>query len=97
MKITRRFTEAGLSPYASIPFRRATSEIKNPDGSIVFRLEGFDVPEQFSQVAADILAQKYFRKAGVARRLKQLRGNASSILALALYPGRSSARGTSRE
>ncbi len=71
MKITRRFTEAGKSPYASIPFRRATSEIKNPDGSVVFRLDGFDVPEHFSQVAADILAQKYFRKAGVARRLKK--------------------------
>ncbi len=71
MKITRRFTEAGSSPYASIKFRRATSEIKNPDGSIVFSLKGFDVPEHFSQVAADILAQKYFRKAGVARRLKR--------------------------
>src|SRR6185437_7523243 len=46
MKITRRFTEAGRSPYASIPFRRATSEIKNPDGSVVFSLKGFDVPEQ---------------------------------------------------
>ena len=52
-------------------FRRATSEIKNPDGSIVFHLDGFDVPEHWSQVAADILAQKYFRKAGVARRLKK--------------------------
>jgi ribonucleoside-diphosphate reductase alpha chain len=71
MKITRRFTEAGSSPYASIKFRRATSEIKNPDGSIVFSLKGFDVPDHFSQVAADILAQKYFRKAGVARRLKR--------------------------
>ena len=72
MKITRRFTEAGKSSYDAIPFRRATSEIKNPDGSVVFRLEGFDVPEHFSQVAADILAQKYFRKAGVARRLKKI-------------------------
>ena len=72
MKITRRFTEAGKSPYDSIKFRRATSEIKNPDGSIVFRLDGFFVPEHWSQVAADILAQKYFRKAGVARRLKKL-------------------------
>ncbi len=71
MKITRRFTTAGTSPYDSIEFRRATSEIKNPDGSIVFRLEGFMVPAQWSQVAADILAQKYFRKAGVARRLKK--------------------------
>ncbi len=72
MKIARRFTEAGKSPYESIPFRKATSEIKNPDGSVVFRLEGFMVPEQFSQVAADILAQKYFRKAGVARKLKRI-------------------------
>ena len=75
MKITRRFTEAGKSPYASIAFRRATSEIKNPDGSIVFRLEGFEVPEHFSQVAADILAQKYFRKAGVPSRLKKVEEN----------------------
>ena len=72
MKITRRFTTAGTSPYATIEFRRATSEIKNPDGSIVFRLDGFEVPEDWSQVAADILAQKYFRKAGVARRLKKV-------------------------
>ena len=71
MKITRRFTEAGKSPYATIPFRKAISEIKNPDGSVVFRLESFEVPEHWSQVAADILAQKYFRKAGVARKLKK--------------------------
>ena len=75
MKITRRFTTAGKSPYETIPFRRATSEIKNPDGSVVFRLEGFDVPEHWSQVAADILAQKYFRKAGVARALKKVEEN----------------------
>ncbi|HRN83945.1 MAG TPA: vitamin B12-dependent ribonucleotide reductase, partial [Hyphomicrobium sp.] len=72
MKITRRFTTAGKSPYDSIAFRRATSEIKNPDGSVVFRLEGFEVPEDWSQVAADILAQKYFRKAGVPRRLRKV-------------------------
>ncbi len=72
MKITRRFTQAGQSPYETIQFRRATSEIKNPDGSVVFRLDGFFVPEQWSQVAADILAQKYFRKAGVPTRLKKV-------------------------
>jgi ribonucleoside-diphosphate reductase alpha chain len=72
MKITRRFTDAGTSPYETIPFRRATSEIKNPDGSVVFRLEGFMVPAQWSQVAVDILAQKYFRKAGVPMRLKKV-------------------------
>ena len=72
MKIARRFTEAGRSPYDKISFRRASSEIKNPDGSIVFRLDGFEVPEHWSQVAADILAQKYFRKAGVPKRLKKI-------------------------
>ncbi len=71
MKIARRFTKAGKSPYEAVPFRRAVSEIKNPDGSVVFRLDGFDVPEAWSQVAADILAQKYFRKAGVPKRLKK--------------------------
>src|SRR5581483_9422855 len=72
MKIARRFTTAGRSPYEKIPFRRATSEIRNPDGSVVFRLDGFAVPEHWSQVAADILAQKYFRKAGVPARLRRV-------------------------
>ncbi len=72
MKITRRYTEAGKSPYETIPFRSAISEIKNPDGSVVFRLDGFMVPEHWSQVAADILAQKYFRKAGVPKRLRKV-------------------------
>ncbi len=73
MKIERSFTKAGTSPYDAIPFRKATSEIRNPDGSVIFRLEDFDVPEAWSQVASDVLAQKYFRKAGVARRLKRVR------------------------
>jgi ribonucleoside-diphosphate reductase alpha chain len=73
MKIERRFTEEGKSPYAAIAFRQATSEIRNPDGSVVFRLEEFDVPQAWSQVAADVLAQKYFRKAGVAKCLKKVR------------------------
>ncbi|WP_029355483.1 vitamin B12-dependent ribonucleotide reductase [Bosea sp. 117] len=72
MRIERRYTKAGRSPYADIAFRTATSEIRNPDGSIVFRLEGIEVPEHFSQVATDILAQKYFRKAGVPARLKKV-------------------------
>lgn len=75
MKIERRFTKAGQSAYAEIEFRKATSEIKNPDGSVVFRLADIDVPAQFSQVAADILAQKYFRKAGVPAKLKRVEEN----------------------
>jgi ribonucleoside-diphosphate reductase alpha chain len=75
MRIERRFTKEGKSAYAEIEFRKATSEIRNPDGSIVFRLADIDVPVQFSQVAADILAQKYFRKAGVPARLKKVEEN----------------------
>lgn len=75
MRIERRYTTAGQSPYAAIPFRSAVSEIKNPDGSIVFRLEGIEVPEAWSQVASDVLAQKYFRKAGVPARLKKVEEN----------------------
>ena len=75
MHIERRFTKAGQSAYAEIEFRKALSEIKNPDGSVVFRLDDIDVPAQFSQVAADILAQKYFRKAGVPARLKKVEEN----------------------
>ncbi|MDX3924758.1 MAG: vitamin B12-dependent ribonucleotide reductase [Shinella sp.] len=75
MRIERRFTKEGQSAYAEIEFRKATSEIRNPDGSIVFRLENIDVPAQFSQVAADILAQKYFRKAGVPARLRRVEEN----------------------
>ena len=72
MRIERRFTTAGRSPYQAIEFRTTTSEIRNPDGSVVFKLDGIEVPAAFSQVAADILAQKYFRKAGVPARLKRV-------------------------
>jgi ribonucleoside-diphosphate reductase alpha chain len=76
MRIERRHTTANTSPYEAIPFRKTVSEIKNPDGSIVFRLDGIEVPEAWSQVAADVLAQKYFRKAGVPARLKKVEENA---------------------
>jgi ribonucleoside-diphosphate reductase alpha chain len=69
MRIERRFTTAGQGPYSGIEFRLATSEIRNPDGSRVFHLPDIDVPADWSQVACDILAQKYFRKAGVPTKL----------------------------
>ncbi len=72
MHVARKYTKSGQDAYAEIEFRQATSEIKNPDGSIVFRLENIEVPASWSQVAADILAQKYFRKAGVPARLKRV-------------------------
>jgi ribonucleoside-diphosphate reductase alpha chain len=70
MRIHRHFTVEGHSPYEGIAFRSAASEIRNPDGSIVFAQNDIEVPESWSQVASDVLAQKYFRKAGVPRALR---------------------------
>src|SRR5450755_2274901 len=75
MRIERRYTKDGQSAYAGLEFRLATSEIKNPDGSVVFKLDNVEVPESWSQVASDVLAQKYFRKAGVPARLKKIEEN----------------------
>jgi ribonucleoside-diphosphate reductase alpha chain len=65
MKVTRRFTRAGKDPYETIEFVERLSEIRNPDGTLVFSMGGVNVPETWSQVAVDVLVQKYFRKAGV--------------------------------
>src|SRR6056297_1405128 len=73
MKIERRFTKAGQDAYAGLEFTTTTSEIRNPDGTVVFRLENIEVPAAWSQVASDVIAQKYFRKAGVPTELKPVR------------------------
>ncbi len=73
MKIERRFTTEETGAYGSIGFRNTASEIRNPDGSVVFSLGNIEVPEGWSQVASDVLAQKYFRKAGVPAALKRVR------------------------
>src|SRR5450631_1755473 len=75
MRIERRYTKDAQSAYAGLNFRLTTSEIKNPDGSVVFKLDNVEVPDSWSQVASDVLAQKYFRKAGVPARLKKIEEN----------------------
>jgi ribonucleoside-diphosphate reductase alpha chain len=75
MRIQRRFTTEGQDAYHGIDFRRTTSEIRNPDGSVVFQAADIEVPADWSQVACDILAQKYFRKAGVPKALKAVEEN----------------------
>src|SRR5213082_3268731 len=72
MRIERRYTKENQSAYADIEFRLTTSEIRNPDGSVVFKADNVEVPAFWSQVASDVLAQKYFRKAGVPARLKKV-------------------------
>ena len=73
MKIERRFTNEETGAYGGLGFRTTASEIRNPDGSVVFSLDGIEVPEGWSQVASDVLAQKYFRKAGVPARLRRVK------------------------
>jgi ribonucleoside-diphosphate reductase alpha chain len=72
MHIKRLFTKTGEDPLSSFNFVKRVSEIKNPDGSIVFKMEDVYVPDQWSQVATDIIAQKYFRKAGIPKLLKKI-------------------------
>jgi len=73
MKIERAFTKAGTDAYAELNFISTASEIRNPDGTIVFRLDDVEVPDSWSQVASDVIAQKYFRKAGVPAALKRVK------------------------
>ncbi len=73
MKISRKFTNAGQDAYADTDFGITTSEIRNPDGTVVFRLDELEVPQSWSQVASDVIAQKFFRKAGVPARLKKVK------------------------
>src|SRR5271168_1042833 len=72
MWIERHYTQPGVSPYELVAFATTKSEIRNPDGSVVFSLEGVEVPAAWSQVAADVLAQKYFRKAGIPARVRRV-------------------------
>ena len=70
MRIERLFTSEGKSAYDGVEFHKTSSEIRNPDGSVVFQLSDIEAPVAWSQVAVDILAQKYFRKAGVPAKVK---------------------------
>ncbi|WP_284943855.1 vitamin B12-dependent ribonucleotide reductase [Acidisoma cladoniae] len=70
MRFERELTTDADGRYGDIAFARTTSEIRNPDGSVIFRLADIEVPKAWSQVASDVLAQKYFRKAGIPAALK---------------------------
>ncbi len=65
LQFSRQFTQEGTSPYDMFEYDYRTSVIKDPSGKVVFQMDNVEVPKQWSQIATDILAQKYFRKAGV--------------------------------
>ncbi|HVX49821.1 MAG TPA: vitamin B12-dependent ribonucleotide reductase [Chitinophagaceae bacterium] len=65
LNFQRRFTKEGTTPFDLFEYDYRTSVIRNPNGEVVFEMNNVEVPRQWSQIATDILAQKYFRKAGV--------------------------------
>jgi ribonucleoside-diphosphate reductase alpha chain len=72
MKLDRLFTRDTQRPYEGLTFERRGSKIQNPDGKVVFEVKDIQIPQGWSQVAVDIMAQKYFRKAGVPSRLRRV-------------------------
>ncbi|WP_411822685.1 vitamin B12-dependent ribonucleotide reductase [Leptospira sp. 'Mane'] len=75
MRIERHFTKGNTGLYPNIVWVKKDSKITNPDGSAVFEANDVEVPDFWSQVATDILAQKYFRRKGVPKYLKKLKEN----------------------
>ncbi|MBT3948832.1 vitamin B12-dependent ribonucleotide reductase, partial [Candidatus Parcubacteria bacterium] len=65
MRFKRLFSEEGKSPFDMVEYEKRSSIIREPDGTVVFEMKDIEIPAQWSQVATDIIAQKYFRKTGV--------------------------------
>ena len=72
MRIQRYFTTKKSGAFGKTDFQETSSEIRNPDGSLVFKHDAIEVPTSWSQVACDVLAQKYFRKAGIPVKVKKV-------------------------
>lgn len=68
LEFKRRFSKDGTTPFDMFKYDYRTSIIRNPSGEVVFEMNNVEVPESWSQIATDILAQKYFRKAGVPQQ-----------------------------
>ncbi len=73
LKIERKFTESGQDPFKKLNWTKRDVEIRNFDGSVAFSMKGVNLPDNYSQVAANVLSQKYLRKAGVPKELKKVR------------------------
>jgi len=65
LRFKRVFSREGVSPFDSVEYERRVSMIREPDGTVVFEMKDIEIPKDWSQVATDIIAQKYFRKTGV--------------------------------
>ncbi|MCA9647066.1 MAG: vitamin B12-dependent ribonucleotide reductase, partial [Myxococcales bacterium] len=65
LQFKRRYTTQDVAPFDQVEWQRRTSVITNPDGSVVFKMEGAEIPREWSQLATDIVVSKYFRKSGL--------------------------------
>src|SRR6201995_2049916 len=65
LKVGRYFSKEGKNVYDLFKYEKRSSVIRNPSGDAVFEMNDVEVPASWSQVATDILAQKYFSKAMV--------------------------------
>jgi ribonucleoside-diphosphate reductase alpha chain len=65
LHVERHYTKVGADPFAGVEWSTRKSVIKEPDGTIVFKVDKAEVPKEWSQLATDIIVSKYFRKAGV--------------------------------
>jgi ribonucleoside-diphosphate reductase alpha chain len=65
ISVERRYTTKGVDPFSAMKWELRSSVITNTDGSVVFRMEGAEIPAEWSQLATDIVVSKYFRKAGI--------------------------------
>src|ERR1035438_7376025 len=72
LSVSSRFVSSGREAFDSLNWDQRSSTIRNPDGSVVFEMNNIRIPKGWSQVATDIIAQKYFRKAGVPMRTKKV-------------------------
>jgi len=77
LKFSRFFTKENVSPYDQFQYEKRSSIIRNPNGDEVFNMQDVEVPKDWSQVATDILAQKYFRRAGVPKDQNKTGGETS--------------------
>ena len=73
LKIGRKFTDANSDPFNKLDWKRRDVEIRNFDGTVAFSMENVNLPNNYSQVAANVLAQKYLRKAGVPKKLRKVK------------------------
>ena len=73
LKIERKFTDAGKDPFQKLDWKKRDVQIRNFDGTVAFSMENVNLPDNYSQVAANVLAQKYLRKAGVPKKLRKVK------------------------